>query len=386
MARFSHRKSRPPTFLWRDASSGATSWTIDVAFTDGAPGIHAKSAGEGLRIGEIDPDAVSVNNEPPKLTPEQAAAHTWTPDAATWAAIKTRSVAAPATVTITGFHGDDVQRPLSSGHVQIATSKEPAGAPVFYRDVPLMPNQGNKGVISPLAPEAIGLIKWRLRYLDEPGSRVVMQKISTCANCHSFSADGKTLGLDVDGPRNDHGLYALIPVAKETAIRTKDIIKWPTVRDPAIPRLRAAFMSQVSPDGRYVLSTIDDRDAAQRLGGRTWKTNTTSLIFSTTASSRSSIPRAARSLGTIADQSPGAFAGRRRCALRAGRGRVESRRQVHRLHAGGGQNALSCGHSAGPLCQWTPTRPKCNTTCTGFRSMVERAGKRNASAAHRRTE
>ena len=28
-------------------------------------------------------------------------------------------------------------------------------------------------------------------------------------------------------------------------------------------------MSQVSPDGRYVLSTIDDRDAAQRAGGRT---------------------------------------------------------------------------------------------------------------------
>jgi Flp pilus assembly protein TadD len=95
-----------------------------------------------------------------------------------------------------------------------------------------------------------------------------MQKISTCANCHSFSADGKTLGLDVDGPANDHGLYALIPVAKETAIRTQDVIKWPTVRDPAIPRLRAAFMSQVSPDGRYVLSTIDDKDAATRVNGR----------------------------------------------------------------------------------------------------------------------
>jgi Flp pilus assembly protein TadD len=96
-----------------------------------------------------------------------------------------------------------------------------------------------------------------------------MQKISTCANCHSFSADGKTLGLDVDGPQNDRGLYALVPVARQTTIRTQDVIKWPTVRDPAVPRLRAAFMSQVSPDGRYVLSTIDDPDAAQRAGGRT---------------------------------------------------------------------------------------------------------------------
>jgi tetratricopeptide (TPR) repeat protein len=259
----------PPTFLWRDAAANVTSWTIDIAFADRAPVIHVKSSGELMRIGEIDPEAVSPNNELPKLTAEQAAAHTWIPDASTWEAIKRRSVGSPATIAITGFHDQDLKQPVSSGQVRIETSADPAGAPIFYRDVPLMPDQGSKGVIRPLAPEAIGLIKWRLRYLDEPRGRVVMQKISTCANCHSFSADGKTLGLDVDGPQNDRGLYALIPVARQTAIRTRDVIKWPTVRDPAIPRLRAGFMSQVSPDGRYVLSTIDDRDAARRAGGRT---------------------------------------------------------------------------------------------------------------------
>jgi hypothetical protein len=35
-----------------------------------------KSAGERLRIGEIDPRCVSPTNELPKLTPEQAAART----------------------------------------------------------------------------------------------------------------------------------------------------------------------------------------------------------------------------------------------------------------------------------------------------------------------
>ncbi len=259
----------PPTFLWRDAAADATAWSIDITFADYAAGIHAKSAGEPMRIGEIDPEAVSSNNELPKLTPEQAAAHTWIPDAGTWAAIKKHSVESPAVMVITGFRDADLKQPVSSGKVRIETSRDPVGAPIFYRDVPLMPSQGSKGVISPLAPEAVGLIKWRLRYLDEPTSRVVMQRISTCANCHSFSADGKTLGLDVDGPQNDRALYALIPVAPQTAIRTQDVIKWPTVRDPKIPRLRAAFMSRISPDGRYVVSTIDDPNAAQRAGGRT---------------------------------------------------------------------------------------------------------------------
>jgi Flp pilus assembly protein TadD len=259
----------PPTFLWRDAAANTTAWAIDIRFADHARSIRVKSSGEGMHIGEIDPEAVSRNNELPKLTPEQAAAHTWTPDAETWAAIKKRSVGLPATITITGSRDGDPKRPVSSGQVRIQTSRDPVGAPVFYRDVPLMPNQGDKGVIKPLAPESIGLIKWRLRYLDEPRSRVVMEKIETCANCHSFSADGKTLGLDVDGPANDHGLYALIPVAQQTSIRTQDVIKWPTVRDHKVPRLRAAFMSQVSPDGRFVVSTIDDPEAAKRPGGRT---------------------------------------------------------------------------------------------------------------------
>ena len=248
----------PPTFLWRDANTNATGWVIDVAFADGSPGIRVKSAGERMRIGEIDPEAVAPSNELPKLTPEQAAAHTWTPDPATWAAIKKHP---RATISISSA--------LSHGVVNIATSKDPVGAPIFYRDVPLMPNQSDKGVVKPLPSSAIHLIKWRLRYIGEPQSQVVMEQPATCANCHSFSRDGKTLGLDVDGPQNDRGLYALVAIQKQMTIRTQDVIKWPTVRDPKVDRLRAAFMSQVSPDGRYVMTTIDDPEASKREGGRT---------------------------------------------------------------------------------------------------------------------
>jgi len=35
-----------------------------------------------------------------------------------------------------------------------------------------------------------------------------------CGNCHSFSAKGKVLGIDVDYG-NDKGAYAIIPVEKE---------------------------------------------------------------------------------------------------------------------------------------------------------------------------
>jgi hypothetical protein len=92
----------PPTFIWRDADASAKSWHIAITFADGSKPMQVTSHGEPLQIGKIDPRCVSENNKPPTLTPEQAAAHTWTPDAETWAAIKRHSVEHPATVEITG--------------------------------------------------------------------------------------------------------------------------------------------------------------------------------------------------------------------------------------------------------------------------------------------
>jgi Flp pilus assembly protein TadD len=249
----------PPTFLWRDASETAKRWVVEVSFADHSGRIRVEAPGEYMQMGEIDPQAGELS----PLTPEQAATRTWRPDAATWAKIKRGSVKSPATVAITGFADDSSKLPASGGRVTISTSRDPVGAPVFYRDVPLMtvPNP-EKGSIQPLPTSAIPLIKWRLRNIGELQSRVVMENLYTCANCHSFSRDGKTLGLDVDGPRNDKGLYALVPVAKNMAIRNQDVIRWSSFQEnlearssePAVKRF--GFMSQVSPDGRYVVTSI----------------------------------------------------------------------------------------------------------------------------------
>ncbi|MGO9096463.1 MAG: tetratricopeptide repeat protein [Bryobacteraceae bacterium] len=248
----------PPTFLWRDGASAATIWRIDVSFADGAPSLRATSRGPRLRIGKIDPDCVSETNQLPRLTPQQAAAHTWTPDAVFWASIKRHSVAGLATLTISGFSAASPERLLSRGRVAIRVSRDPVGAPIFYRDVPLMPTHTQTGAIQPLAADAVHLIQWRLRNLAESQSRVVMEEVPVCANCHSFSADGKTLGMDLDGLRNNRGLYTLTPVAPSTSIRRENVIQWSTAQGPIKAAIRVGFMSQVSPDGRYVVTTLDE--------------------------------------------------------------------------------------------------------------------------------
>ncbi len=249
----------PPTFLWHDPAEAAKRWVVEVTFADHSEEIRVETAGEHLQMGKIDPKAGPGT----PLTPEQAETRTWRSDEATWARIKRLSVKSPATIKITGFGDGNAKLPVSSGRVTISTSADPVGAPVFYRDVPLMlPPPDENGPIAPLPQSAIPLIKWQIRSIGEPQSRTVMENLPTCANCHSFSRDGKTFGLDLDGPRNDKGLYALVPVEKKMTIRNQDVIHWSSfglnaeAKDSAPAVKRFGFMSQVSPDGRYVVTSI----------------------------------------------------------------------------------------------------------------------------------
>ena len=246
----------PPQFAWRDDST-AIIWRVEILFGEHARPIRVWSNGEKMHLAPVDNNLVGF--VPPTLTPEQAAAHTWRPDAKTWEEIKKHSASQPATVTISGFASQKDRASLSTATASIRTSKDPVGAPIFYRDVPLIPpdlSTTQRGVIKPLPDSVLPMIKWKLRYISEPQSKTVMEKLPTCGNCHSFSSDGKTMGIDVDGPANDKGLYALVPVKKISTIRNDYLIHWSAFSEEHSQK-RFGFMSQVSPDGKFVVNSID---------------------------------------------------------------------------------------------------------------------------------
>ncbi len=246
----------PPQFAWRDNNPAATVWRIEILFARAHP-IRLWSTGEKLSISEL--DTTLTGYVPPTLTPEQQQMHTWRPDDRTWATIKQHSVDSPASIVISGFATQRDSTPVSTAHAAITTSRDPVGAPIFYRDVPLIPpapETEQRGVIKPLPDSVLPKIKWQLRYINQPRSKVMMTNLPTCGNCHSFSRDGKTLGIDVDGPANDKGLYALVPLKKVSVISNDYLLRWSSFSEEHAQK-RFGFMSQVSPDGRYVVNSID---------------------------------------------------------------------------------------------------------------------------------
>jgi tetratricopeptide (TPR) repeat protein len=246
-----------PTFLWHDEAREADRWLVDVAYGDGTDHFYVLVPGVPPPQGEIDPMAISETNEIYQPTPYQASAKSWKPNRAVWEATKDLSTARPVSVTFLGYRKDDPSKVLSRGSVTLVTSTDPVGAPIFYRDVPLTPASGKKGIIMPLPKGALPLITWRLRDVSRPASRVMLRDMPTCANCHSFSADGKTMGMDIDGPQGDKGAYAFTSTAKEMVIDKDDIITWNSYEEKTHKTL--GFMSRVSPDGQYAVTTLNEK-------------------------------------------------------------------------------------------------------------------------------
>lgn len=248
----------PPTVLWHDPVPSADTWLIEFIFADEQRWVGAFVPGDPPPQGEIDPRCVTETNEIYRGTPYQQSAKAWTVNDLLWEYVKRHSIETPVRLRIVGFSRGDPGSPKSQGTITLSTSRDPVGAPIFYRDVPLAPSDTKQGVIKPLSEAFLPLIAWRLRDISKPDSRLLLTGLLTCANCHSFSQDGNTLGMDVDGPAGDKGAYAIVPLARHTVIDQADIISWNSFSGKPPGQKTIGFLSQVSPDGRYVVTTLNE--------------------------------------------------------------------------------------------------------------------------------
>jgi len=207
-----------PTVVWGDKTDGVVEWQVMLRF-------HGQD--ELLRFPTAEPR--------------------WRPSEADWAEIKRRATPHDAEVAVVGVGpaGDAA----SSATIRIRTSTDPVGDSIFYREVPL---PFIKAVQDPAR------IRWRFGSIDsEDGPPIVLENLPVCGNCHSFSDDGNVLGLDVDYG-NDKGGYAILPVSQQMVLNDEKIITWSDYKKDD-GELTFGLLSQVSPDGRYVISTVKDR-------------------------------------------------------------------------------------------------------------------------------
>lgn len=246
-----------PTFLWHDKDEKADTWLIDVELEKEGKHLYVLSPGKHPPKGEIDPKCVvdAIKYDPPAY---QLSARSWTPSEKVWEAIKKQTVETSGSVTVFGFNGGNPAMVLSRGRMTLKTSADPVGAPVFYRDVPLVPSKTKIGKIAPLAEGSLPLINWRLKDISKPGSRVLLKDMPTCANCHSFTPDGKYLAMDLDGPTGDKGAYLVSRITRNMVVKKEDVMTWNSFDKKPKGHRTFGFLSRISPDGEHVISTVNE--------------------------------------------------------------------------------------------------------------------------------
>ena len=209
-----------PTFRWKDANPASETWLISFRFSDGGGESEFRSSDRE-----------------------------WTVPDEQWETIKGRSVEKAVEVTVSGFRADGAGTILSRGSVGFSTSRDEVQAPLFYREVILPFSDAVKDP---------SRIRWRFgRISSKRQPPVILEGLRVCGNCHSFSADGSLLGMDVDYA-NNKGSYAIMSVANEMTIDRGKIISWSDY-GKGDNELTFGLLSQVSPNGRYVISTVKDR-------------------------------------------------------------------------------------------------------------------------------
>jgi len=209
-----------PTFRWDD-KTGANGWILRFEFQE--------------------------TNEPLEF---QTASMEWTPKRDIWESVKERTLEKRAKVTILGFKNIvGMKRFVSKKSISIKTSIDEVGAPIFYRDVPL-PFE--------YAVDHKDEIKWRLGDISsDERPPVILENMIVCGNCHSFTGDGEFLGMDVDYA-NDKGSYIITRVSEDITLTKDKIITWTDYKRED-QELTFGLLSQISPDGKYTVSTVKDR-------------------------------------------------------------------------------------------------------------------------------
>lgn len=209
----------PPTFRWNDNSSSDL-WLVSISFQDDEGRINV------------------LANE-----------CRWIPESRQWQTIKNRSLEKDAEVTILGVKRGISAKITSAGRIRIRTSKDRVGAPVFYREV-------NLPFID--AVKDPSRIRWRFGDVSSTQQPpIVLENLPVCGNCHSFSEHGDILAMDVDYA-NSKGSYVITHTAEEMVLATSDIITWNDYRKEDGEQT-FGLLSQVSPDGRFVVSTVKDK-------------------------------------------------------------------------------------------------------------------------------
>ncbi len=165
----------------------------------------------------------------------------WVPDETAWDSIKMLSGFEKIYFTVKRT-GDN-----KTASVNFRISRDSVGAPILYRQMPI------PFLIAEKQLDSMNFMLINVGSKQKP--HTAMRGFPVCGNCHSFTADGNTIGLDLDAGLRDKGGYFVSKIKDTILFDLENYRSWSKLEK----RRTFGLFSKLSPDGRYIVTTVKDR-------------------------------------------------------------------------------------------------------------------------------
>ncbi|WP_319541043.1 hypothetical protein [uncultured Pseudodesulfovibrio sp.] len=174
----------------------------------------------------------------------------WIPSQLLWERIRSSAGTTPISVTVFGV--SESGSLSTKGQTSFSVSDDPVGTHIGFlrKRLPFRKAKDN--------PHDSQMAVGDLTSSGKP--RIVLQDQPICFNCHAYSPDGKSYGMDMDY-KGDKGGYALVDISKKVSITDNDIISWNDYKAPGPSKYSMGLFTTFSPDGRYAASTVGESSA-----------------------------------------------------------------------------------------------------------------------------
>jgi len=214
-----------PTFYWEDKSTDNRSWSLTINLA-GKKKFHSET--------------VSDNK--------------WKPSVEVWDKIKTNSGFMDIDLIVRRT-GAATEKSNERGKLTIRISKDEVGAPILYRQIPL-----------PFSYAEAHIEETSYSVIDVTSPKPfhnVLGSFKVCGNCHSISADGKSIALDFDAVSRDKGGYFIANIDTVTTFNKNNYVSWSKMSG----RNTFGLLSKMSWNGRYIITTVNDRVVSKKIDG-----------------------------------------------------------------------------------------------------------------------
>ena len=165
----------------------------------------------------------------------------WTPDESKWDSLKILSNFKDIYFTVKRSGGEN---PATVG---FKLSRDTVNAPVLYRQMPIP---------FIVAEKKLDSMSFKLvDFGSKKPPHIAMKGFPVCGNCHSLTENGDKIGLDLDAGLRDKGGYFVSDIEDTVAFDLSRYTSWSKLEN----RRTFGLFSKLSPDGRYVVTTVKDR-------------------------------------------------------------------------------------------------------------------------------